>query len=101
MSRVIIGALDDFPDGQGVRIEAGGWAIAIFRTGARLFAIADACPHRGFPLNDGVFDGRVLRCRTHGSCFDLETGDVLRGPASKGVRTYAITIVGDQVELEV
>jgi len=100
MSPITVGQLTNFPDGQGVGVVIAGRRLAIFRLGERLFAIDDACPHRGFPLNDGVVNGLMLRCRTHGSCFDLETGAVVRGPAAIGVRTYRVRIDGDSVVVE-
>ena len=38
------------------------------------FALRDACPHRGMPLNCGRFDGENLECGYHGWQFDVHTG---------------------------
>ncbi len=38
------------------------------------FALRDACPHRGMPLNCGHFDGENLECRYHGWQFDVHNG---------------------------
>ena len=46
-----------------------------------VYAIANACTHRGGPLNEGERDGNVVACPWHGSRFDLCSGEVLRGPA--------------------
>jgi phenylpropionate dioxygenase-like ring-hydroxylating dioxygenase large terminal subunit len=43
------------------------------RTG-RSFALRDACPHRGMPLNCGHFDGENLECSYHGWQFDAHSG---------------------------
>jgi phenylpropionate dioxygenase-like ring-hydroxylating dioxygenase large terminal subunit len=43
------------------------------RTG-RPFALRDACPHRGMPLNCGHFDGENLECSYHGWQFDVHNG---------------------------
>lgn len=74
--------------------------IAVFRVGERAFAIDDSCPHRNFPLYDGTLNGFTVRCRTHGSCFDLASGALVRGPAARGVRAYPAEIVGGQIEIE-
>jgi len=39
------------------------------------FALRDACPHRGMPLNTGQFDGENLECPYHGWQFDVQTGN--------------------------
>ena len=38
------------------------------------FALRDACPHRGMPLNCGHFDGKNLECSYHGWQFDVHNG---------------------------
>jgi len=101
MAGVILGALADFPDGRGVGVEIAGRRVAVFRCGERVFAIDDRCSHRGFPLNDGVLEHTGVRCRTHGACFDLASGAVLRGPARRAVRVYATHIVDGQVVVEI
>src|SRR6266700_6807644 len=40
----------------------------------RVFALRDACPHRGMPLSCGRFDGEQLECGYHGWRFDAGSG---------------------------
>jgi nitrite reductase/ring-hydroxylating ferredoxin subunit len=101
MPRLAIGALTDFPDRCGVGVEVAGRRLAVFRLDDRIFAIDDRCSHRGFPLNDGTLGGASVRCRTHGACFDLESGAVLRGPARRAIRTYPTEIVDGHVLIEI
>jgi len=101
MASVVVGILADFPEGRAVAIETAGRRLVLVRRGARVFAVEDRCSHRGFPLHDGRVDEAGIHCRTHGSCFDLTSGAVLRGPARRAIRTYAATIVGDEVVVEI
>ena len=102
MAQMTIGALTDFPDGRGVDFEIAGRRLAVFRVGERVFAVDDRCSHRGFPLNDGALEsGSNVRCRTHGSCFDLATGAVVRGPARHAIRAYQTEIVDGQVIVDI
>jgi phenylpropionate dioxygenase-like ring-hydroxylating dioxygenase large terminal subunit len=39
-----------------------------------VFALQDACPHRGMPLSCGWFDGRQIECSYHGWKFDAHSG---------------------------
>lgn len=39
-----------------------------------VFALNDACPHRGMPLSCGWFDGRQIECSYHGWKFDVHSG---------------------------
>ena len=39
-----------------------------------LFAMRDACPHRGIPLSCGWYDGETLTCKYHGWEFEPVSG---------------------------
>jgi nitrite reductase/ring-hydroxylating ferredoxin subunit len=101
MAQLDLGDLESFPDGRGTPIEIVGRRLAVFRVGAQVFALDDRCAHRGFPLHDGTIDAHAIRCRTHGACFDLASGAVVRGPARRGVRSYAVTVVDGRVLVEI
>jgi phenylpropionate dioxygenase-like ring-hydroxylating dioxygenase large terminal subunit len=44
------------------------------RADGKLFAMRDACPHRGIPLSCGWFDGKDVTCKYHGWGFEPVTG---------------------------
>lgn len=44
------------------------------RRDGSVFAVAEACPHRGMPLRHGTFDGDTLRCCFHGWAFRTTDG---------------------------
>jgi phenylpropionate dioxygenase-like ring-hydroxylating dioxygenase large terminal subunit len=46
----------------------------------RPFALKDNCPHRGVPLSEGWYDGKVIQCCYHGWQFNHE-GTCLNIPA--------------------
>ena len=96
-----LGPLTDLPEERGVGVDLGGVRLAVFRIGGEVFAIDDHCPHRGFPLRDGTIVAGQVRCRTHGSVFDLRSGELRRGPASCGVGTYRVEILDGVVRVEV
>jgi phenylpropionate dioxygenase-like ring-hydroxylating dioxygenase large terminal subunit len=51
------------------------------RSDGRLFAMRDACPHRGIPLSCGWFDGKQLTCKYHGWGFEPVSGQCLEIPS--------------------
>lgn len=95
-----VGSVADFPEQRGVAVSIGTQRLVVVRIGGQVFAVTDSCPHRGFPLHDGSIAGTVIRCRTHGSCFNLRTGAVERGPASRGIATFPARIVDEQIEID-
>ena len=44
------------------------------RADGSVFAVVDACPHRGMPMRHGSFDGETLRCCYHGWAFRSADG---------------------------
>ena len=63
------------------RVDAGGMPVLLVRKGERIHAIAETCSHLGGPLSEGKLEDHAIRCPWHGSCFSLEDGRVLEGPA--------------------
>ena len=66
-----------------------GKQVLVIAEQGRLFAIANRCPHEGYPLSEGTIGaGCVLTCNWHNWKFDLATGKALVG--RDPVRTYEI-----------
>jgi nitrite reductase/ring-hydroxylating ferredoxin subunit len=66
----------------------GKQVLVIAREG-RLYAIANRCPHEGYPLSEGTIGpGCVLTCNWHNWKFDVASGTALVG--RDPVRTYAV-----------
>lgn len=100
MPEFAVGALADFPSGKGTSVRIGNRRLAIFRVGEQIYALDNNCPHRGFPLHDGILSESSVTCRSHGSCFDLASGEVVRGPATRPTRAHRVRIENDQVLVE-
>lgn len=89
-------------EGKPTRVELDGEAVLVVRSGDRLFAMENRCSHQGAPLHKGpVRFGSLnqVTCPAHGSMFNLETGAVLRGPASKRLATYDARVTEGIVEI--
>ncbi len=123
-TRVRVGSVADFADGELHALDAAGTSIVVGAVGDDLCAAHNRCPHLGFSLTKGpgglkFEDGQVV-CPWHNSRFDLESGDNLdwtpgfagkdmprwsrrmialgRKPAP--LTTYAVTVEGDDVYVE-
>ena len=87
-------------EGHSIRITVEGRSIAVFQVGGKLCAIDSKCTHVGGPLDEGEIDGTKVTCPWHGSEFDLTTGRVLVGPATKPVRAYRVRADASGLDLE-
>lgn len=80
-----VGAVTDVPLRGARRVPTRGGAVAIFRTGdGRVFALKDACPHKGGPLSQGIVHGHAVACPLHNWSIALATGEPLGADSGKG-----------------
>jgi 3-phenylpropionate/trans-cinnamate dioxygenase ferredoxin component len=63
-------------------------------------AIDNVCTHDGGVLGEGELDGEQVECPRHGGRFDLFTGRVRALPPVVPVGAYPVTVVGDEVQVE-
>lgn len=101
MAFVKAATLQEVPVGKSKQVTLDGRRVALFNVAGVVYAIEDCCPHRGAPLWDGDLDGTELTCSWHGARFDVTTGVHLCPPAPRGVATYKVQIVGDEVQVDI
>ncbi len=73
--------------------------VAVFHLDDGYWAIEDVCTHDGGPVAEGPLEGGVIECPRHGARFDVRTGAVKSFPATTPVPTYAVRVVGDEVQV--
>jgi phenylpropionate dioxygenase-like ring-hydroxylating dioxygenase large terminal subunit len=56
----------------------------------RVFALQDACPHRGMPLSCGHFNDTQIECSYHGWQFDARSGQCTHIPSLTGDQTLKV-----------
>ncbi len=86
--------------GQATRVMVDGTAVAVFNIGGLLFGVDAKCTHVGGPLDKGPVAGTTVTCPWHGSQFDLKTGAVVRGPASKPLKAYRVQAETDGLAID-
>jgi len=101
MPFVRVAAVAEVSPGVGKLVEAGGRKIALFFVDGVYFALDEVCPHRGAPMHEGICYGAEVECPWHAARFDLATGKNLNPPAKSPLRSYAVRVLGDAVEVEV
>jgi nitrite reductase/ring-hydroxylating ferredoxin subunit len=78
--------------GQAIRVDVKGVPVAVFNLAGELRAIDARCTHLGGLLDKGTVTGHVVTCPLHGSQFDIDTGTVVRGPATVPEKTYPVRL---------
>ena len=112
MTQYIVATVEEIPPGGRKIVEVAGRSIGVFNLDGEFFALRNRCPHQGGPLCSGTLGGliiasgpgeyhysragEIVRCPWHGWEFDIRTGQSWCDPARVRVRSYAVTIEGQQ-----
>lgn len=98
-----LGTIADLPQEVPVRREVAGEALFVLRRGDRVDVLSDVSTHSGESLADGVLSttrrGALAIQTAGGSEFEVETGDVVHGPATAPAIRFETRTVGDVVEV--
>ena len=97
---VRIGSSNDVVSGQMRVFDLKGTKVNVASAGGNLYAFDDTCTHAGCSLGRGKLDGTTVTCPCHGSQFDVTSGAVLRGPASRPERSRSVKVEGDNLVAE-
>lgn len=91
MQKIRLCALEVIADGESRGFDplrSGRDSLFVIRRGNRVFAWANACPHRGYEGSPMAWrrdaylnaDRSRIVCSSHGAQFDIQTGECLSGP---------------------
>ena len=94
-------SLDELADRGKLRVTANGDAVLLVKAEDQVLATGNQCTHQGAGLDRGVVkiggSVRTVTCPAHGSTFNLETGKVMRPPATKPVPVYDVKVEDGRV----
>lgn len=69
---------------------------SLTRTSKGVVAFSTRCTHAGAPTN---VSGTQLLCPAHGSIFNPESGEVIRGPALDPLKSYRTIEINEEVRI--
>jgi nitrite reductase (NADH) small subunit len=97
---VKVGALAEIPRLGARVVKSMHGLIAIFRNAEdEVFALRDACPHRGGPLSQGIVFGRLVACPLHNWNISLEDGRAV-APDEGCTQRFAVKVEAGDVYLQ-
>lgn len=82
--------IDDLGDEEVMQFWVGDVPLAIYHINGAFFATSDNCSHQGGSLSEGYIENNQIECPLHNGCYDIETGEVRRGPACEAVPVYSV-----------
>ena len=75
--------------------------ISVARADGHLYAFDDlcTCPGSSCPLSGGLLTGTTIMCQCHGSDFDVTTGAVVNGPATRPLNVYDVQVADGSIRI--
>jgi 3-phenylpropionate/trans-cinnamate dioxygenase ferredoxin component len=103
MTFVKVASLEELPVGDVMAVEADGKAVCIARVDDAVYAFADNCSHRDFPLSQGELDPEdcSITCEWHGARFDIRSGAALSLPATRPIAVYPCRVEEGEIFVDV
>ena len=95
----VVGKVSELAPGEMKAVDVEGSPVALANVEGQIYAFSDICTHVGCTMHDGTLEGTVAVCPCHGSRFDVKTGDVVRGPARTPLKSYAVSVTGDDISV--
>lgn len=94
-----VASTSDVPQGGMKKVMLGTQQVLLVNISGKYYAIGDVCTHMGGPLDRGKLDGQIVECPWHGSHFDVTTGAVKKGPASRPEPSYEVKVEGNDIKI--
>jgi 3-phenylpropionate/trans-cinnamate dioxygenase ferredoxin component len=98
-----LGPSDAIPDGSVAPyyLDDRKLRISVARADGRFYAFDDlcTCARPACPLSGGLLTGTTIMCQCHGSRFDVTTGVVVRGPATKAMTVYEVDEIDGNIRI--
>ena len=98
-----VASLSELPEGEVLGTETAGKRVCLANVDGEVYAFADNCSHRDFPLSMGELDTDdcTITCEWHGARFDIRTGAVKSPPASRPIPVYPCKVEADEIFVDV
>jgi MocE subfamily Rieske [2Fe-2S] domain protein len=93
-------ALTDIEQEGVIRFDHNGKTYAVYRSAAdEVFCTDGLCSHEAVHLADGLVMDYEIECPKHSGAFDIRSGDALRLPACKNLKTHEARVEQGKVLL--
>ncbi len=90
-----VGPLGELAVGEMKLARVAERRIALIRSASGVHAIDNACPHQGYGLTTGAFDGETVTCQWHNWKFRASDGRCVIG--EEDVPCHAVEVRGDRI----
>ena len=102
MAKTRVAKVSEVPEGELKKVVVGKEPVALFKVDGKIYATTNICTHEQCELDENhVMHGDEVECMCHGSHFSVKTGANTVPPAAEPLKTYNVTVEGEEVFVEV
>ena len=87
-----VASTSDILESRMKKVTVGNQQVLVVNLKGKYYAIGNVCTHLGGSLDRGILDGNEVECPLHHSHFDITTGQVKRGPATRPEPVYEVKV---------
>jgi nitrite reductase/ring-hydroxylating ferredoxin subunit len=95
-----VAKVDEIKRGKGKLALVKGLSVAVLNSDGAFYAVDDSCPFDGASLSDGILKGSLIECPGDKARFFVPTGECLRPPEGKHLRTYRIRVDRNDIAVD-
>ena len=96
---VTVGRVDELAPGTSRVVAVGEHAVLLVNLDDTLYAVPNACPHRGWPLAQAELCEATLKCARHGWEFDVPSGRATYPPFGYQLHQLPVRVVDQVVQV--
>lgn len=101
MSKVKVASVNDVPEAGLKKVMVGSDPVALFKVEGKFYATSNICTHEECELDENhTMHGDIVECTCHGSQYDIKTGANVLPPSAEPLKTYSVSVVGEDVFVE-
>lgn len=101
MMKVKVATKSEIAEGTLKKVMVGKEPVALYNVGGQIYATTNVCTHEFCELDENyMMHDEDVECTCHGSQFNVKTGANVVPPAAEPLKTYMVTVEGDDVFVE-
>ncbi len=96
----LLGTVEQLRQSRVQCLQQGELSLVLIYQSGEFSLLDNLCPHKAAALCDGEVYGDEIECPWHKARFNIKTGEGLNPLAGKGVKSWPLSIQGDQLYAE-
>ena len=93
-------SIEDIRNGEMKLFSVNDKEVVVANVDGKFYAFQQSCTHKGGSLDEGMLLGKDVMCPLHGAQFDITSGRVTNGPATRDISTYKVQVKGNDVNVD-